>query len=132
MKTILLIFFLSFLHAAELQAQSDMPLLTNKEPGPVMAAYASGYGPGIDVSKMGDTVITEYGNMDTGGTIFYPQGYGHRCFAMRRMTVSKGKLREVHMEDHNTGDAVTVTFDDKGKMKTIKLDSVIVTNGPTY
>jgi hypothetical protein len=88
----------------------------------------------FDYSKMGDTVITEIGNTDMTGTIFHPKtGQGVCCFAMRRIRVRKGKLREVYILDSNTGLETTITYDKKGKMKKsqrVKPDTV--RNAPPY
>lgn len=71
-------------------------------------------------SSMGDTVITDYGNTDMSGSIFY-KGDGNDylcCFAKRQITVKGGKIKEVLIYDANSGNETIMIFDDKGLAKT--------------
>jgi antitoxin component YwqK of YwqJK toxin-antitoxin module len=127
---ILLVLLLS--HAAGLKAQTaaDSSNQLYIDAKLVAPDYQKLY----DYSKMGDTVITEYGNMDGNGSNFYPKtGAGLCCFAIRRITVRKGKLKEVYVLDSNTGFESTTTYDEKGKSKTTqRVNNNAVRNAPPY
>lgn|GEM_PF-4857863 len=87
-----------------------------------------------DYSRMGDTVITEYGNTTNNGSNFRAKaGEGLCCFAMRRISVRKGRLKEVYLIDTNTGLETTISYDEKGKQKMKqRINDRMVRNAPPY
>lgn len=87
-----------------------------------------------DYSQMGDTVITEYGNTDSNGSNFRAKtGEGLCCFAMRRISVRKGKLHEVYLLDTNTGLETTITYGEQGKARIKQgVNNSAVRNAPPY
>ena len=123
----ILLLFLSFTTGLQAQADPSSPFLVDPQ------AQPTDYQKLYDYSKMGDTLITEYGNTDLNGSNFQPKtGNGLCCFAKREITVRKGKLKEVHILDTNTGIETTITYGKKGEKTKQRVNNAVVRNTPPY